>query len=111
MWSRRHLALLATLAVVAVPAPALAQDEGLLAQAPELEDSLPTPEPEPTPESQDDAPDGEDPAEGDLTGAEGEEADDGDLPATGGEAGLIAALGAGMLLTGSGLRVRLRGRA
>ena len=107
MWSRRPLALLAAVAAVAVPAPALAQEPDLLAQdPPELEDSLPTPEPEETPEPEPEPED--DPADPGDTG--GDEAED-PLPATGGETGLIAALGAGMLLTGSGLRVRLRARS
>jgi hypothetical protein len=77
------------------PTPAPVEEQGTLTEeAPGLDDTPPAPAPADTGDSEPEAaPSGP------------------SLPATGGEAALIAMLGSGLLLTGTGLRLRLRSGA
>ena len=89
-----------TLVALCLPAPALAQQE-----PPHGGDNPP-----PLQGAPPDQGDGQDaqPAQGPGGGAD-QATGDRQLPATGGEAGLIGLVGAGMVMMGFGLRLRLPG--
>jgi LPXTG-motif cell wall-anchored protein len=97
----RALFLLLTVAALCLPAPALAQQE-----PPHGGDNPPPLQGAP-PDQSDDQDDAQ-PAQERGAGAD-EATGDRRLPATGGEAGLIGLVGAGMVMMGFGLRLRLPG--
>lgn len=111
---RRHAAALLAALLLAVPAPALAQEPVLVAQ---IEDATPTPAPDGNAPPLSEAPEGLDgeeeaapePAEEEESATSGDDGNANDpLPNTGLDAGLVALLGLGLLASGSGLHVSLR---
>ena len=111
MTARRLIAALATTLALAAPGAALAQSAGDdQYEDPFAGETTPEPEPAPTLEPAPAAPAAPqpepEPAPAPVTRAEAAAAEE--LPATGVETTLVALLGAGMLLTGTGVRLRLR---